>query len=88
MYAYSPLHNVRAGVEYPPTLIMTADTDDRVVPAHAMKFAATLQEVYQGPNPIITRVEMKAGHGAGKPTSKLIAETTDMYTFLLKVFEH
>lgn len=86
MFAYSPLHNVKPRVEYPATLIMTADTDDRVVPAHAMKFAATLQEVYTGPNPIITRVEMKAGHGAGKPTSKLIDETTDIYSFLLKVF--
>jgi prolyl oligopeptidase PreP (S9A serine peptidase family) len=86
MYAYSPLHNVRADVNYPPTLIMTADTDDRVVPAHAMKFAATLQEYYTGPNPIITRVEMKAGHGAGKPTSKLIEETVDIYAFLLQVF--
>ncbi|HCX78049.1 MAG TPA: S9 family peptidase, partial [Firmicutes bacterium] len=63
MYAYSPLHNVREGVDYPPTLIMTADTDDRVVPGHALKFAATLQEKYAGPKPILLRVESKAGHG-------------------------
>ena len=85
MYAYSPLHNVRAGVEYPPTLIMTADTDDRVVPAHAFKFMATLEEKYNGSNPILMRVEMKAGHGAGKPTSKIIDESADMYGFLAKI---
>lgn len=88
LYAYSPLHNVRPGIEYPPTLIMTADTDDRVVPAHAMKFAATLQEHYSGPNPIVTRIEMKAGHGAGKPTGKLIEEAVDIYSFLFQVFRH
>jgi prolyl oligopeptidase len=86
LYAYSPLHNVRAGVNYPATLIMTADTDDRVVPAHALKFAATLEESYSGPNPILTRIETKAGHGAGKPTSKLIEETADIYSFLGQVF--
>ncbi len=85
MYAYSPLHNVRAGVDYPPTLIMTADTDDRVVPAHAFKFMATLEEHYRGENPIIMRIEMKAGHGAGKPTGKIIDESADMYAFLRKV---
>lgn len=83
MYAYSPLHNVREGVEYPPTLIMTADTDDRVVPGHALKFAATLQEKYKGKNPILLRVEFKAGHGFGKPVSKLIDEAADIYTFIL-----
>ena len=88
LYAYSPLHNVRAGVNYPATLIMTADTDDRVVPAHALKFAATLEEHYQGPNPVITRIEMRAGHGAGKPTSKLIDETADIYSFLGQVLTH
>ena len=85
LYAYSPLHNVRPGVDYPATLIMTADTDDRVVPAHAMKFAATLNEHYSGGNPIITRIETKAGHGAGKPTGKLIEEATDIYSFLGQV---
>ncbi|HSL93323.1 MAG TPA: prolyl oligopeptidase family serine peptidase [Bacillota bacterium] len=85
LYAYSPLHNVRAGVDYPATLILTADTDDRVVPAHALKFAATLEEHYSGSNPIITRIETKAGHGAGKPTGKLIEETADIYSFLGQV---
>lgn len=82
MYAYSPLHNVRSDVEYPPTLITSADTDDRVVPAHAKKFAATLQEHYQGDNPILIRIETKAGHGFGKPTSKVIEERSDVYAFL------
>lgn len=86
MYAYSPLHNVRKNVDYPPTLIMTADTDDRVVPGHALKFAATLHEKYTGNNPILLRVEMKAGHGHGKPVSKLIDEAADIYAFLFKVF--
>jgi prolyl oligopeptidase len=84
LYAYSPLHNVREGVGYPPTLIMTADTDDRVIPGHALKFAATLQEKYSGKNPILLRVEFKAGHGPGKPVSKLIDEAADMYTFILQ----
>lgn len=85
LYAYSPLHNVRTDVDYPPTLIMTADTDDRVVPGHALKFAATLQENYSGPNPIYLRVESRAGHGPGKPISKLVAEAADYYTFLLQI---
>ncbi|MBE1554171.1 prolyl oligopeptidase family serine peptidase [Sporosarcina limicola] len=87
MYAYSPLHNVKAGVEYPPTLVTTADTDDRVVPLHAMKFAATLQAAQQGDNPILLRVEKNAGHGLGKPTVKIIDEQTDMYSFLFKTLE-
>jgi prolyl oligopeptidase len=85
MYKYSPLHNVKVGVEYPPTLIMTADSDDRVVPAHARKFAATLQAAQAGDHPILLRVEMKAGHGAGKPTGKVIEEQSDIYAFLLHV---
>ncbi|WP_342510230.1 prolyl oligopeptidase family serine peptidase [Sporosarcina sp. FSL K6-2383] len=84
MYKYSPLHNVKEGVEYPSTLITTADTDDRVVPLHAMKFAATLQAAQQGENPILLRVEKNAGHGLGKPTVKIIEEQTDMYSFLFK----
>ncbi|MCM3711246.1 prolyl oligopeptidase family serine peptidase [Sporosarcina luteola] len=84
MIKYSPLHNVKEGVEYPPTLITTADTDDRVVPAHAMKFAATLQAAYSGENPILLRVEKNAGHGLGKPTVKIIEEQTDVYSFLFK----
>ncbi len=86
MYAYSPLHNVKDGVSYPATLILSADTDDRVVPAHAKKFTARLQEANGGPNPILLRIEMKAGHGLGKPTAKVIEEMTDMYAFLFDRF--
>lgn len=84
MYAYSPLHNVKSGVDYPPILIMTADTDDRVWPAHSFKFAATLQEADKGNNPILLRVEKKAGHGHGKPTAKIIESAADVYAFLFK----
>ena len=87
LYAYSPLHNVKSGVHYPPTLIMTADTDDRVVPAHAKKFTATIQRAHAGDNPPLLRLEMKAGHGMGKPTSKIIEERSDMLAFLFQVFE-
>ncbi len=86
LYAYSPLHNVKSGIAYPPTLITTADTDDRVAPAHAKKFAATLQAAQIGPAPILLRVETKAGHGGGKPTSKVIEEQSDIYAFLFEVF--
>lgn len=84
LYAYSPLHNVKAGIEYPPIFVTSADTDDRVVPFHAKKFVATLQEKAAGKNPILLRVETKAGHGSGKPTSKIIEELTDIYSFLFK----
>src|SRR5690606_11083517 len=84
LYAYSPLHNVRPGTTYPPTLIATADTDDRVVPMHAKKLAATLQAADTGANPILLRIETKAGHGLGKPTSKVIAELADIFTFLAR----
>lgn len=86
LYAYSPLHNVRAGVAYPPTLILSADTDDRVVPAHAKKFAATLQWANAGPQPLLLRVETRAGHGLGKPTTKVIEEQADKFAFLLHLF--
>ncbi len=86
LYAYSPLHNVRTGVPYPPTLILSADTDDRVVPAHAKKFAATLQWAQNGPAPILLRVETKAGHGMGKPTAKVIEELVDKFAFLFAIF--
>ncbi len=86
MYAYSPLHNVKEGTLYPPVIIMTADTDDRVVPAHALKFAATLHEKAKKDNPILLRLETKAGHGMGKPTQKVIEEWADMLTFLSKTF--
>ncbi|MDP2960301.1 MAG: prolyl oligopeptidase family serine peptidase [candidate division Zixibacteria bacterium] len=85
LYAYSPLHNVKKGVVYPPILITSADTDDRVVPAHAKKFAAILQSLTAGENPILLRVETKAGHGGGKPTSKVIEESSDIYAFLFKI---
>lgn len=80
---YSPLHNVKEGVEYPATLIMTADHDDRVVPAHSFKFAAELQAKQSGTNPILIRIESNAGHGAGKPTAKVIDEQTDMWAFIM-----
>jgi prolyl oligopeptidase len=86
LYAYSPLHNVKPGFPCPPVLVTTADTDDRVAPLHAKKFVATLQANSSGDNPILLRVETKAGHGGGKPTSKRIEEATDMYTFLFKTF--
>ncbi len=80
---YSPLHNIRPGICYPPTLIMTADHDDRVVPAHSFKFGATLQAAQGCDNPILLRVESSAGHGAGKPVSKTIQEQADVWSFLL-----
>lgn len=83
LYAYSPLHHIKPGVNYPATLIMTSDHDDRVVPAHSLKFAATLQEADGGKNPILIRIETKAGHGSGKPLAKQLDEAADMYAFLL-----
>ncbi|MGM9476706.1 prolyl oligopeptidase family serine peptidase [Pedobacter sp. GSP4] len=81
---YSPLHNLKTGVNYPATLITTADHDDRVVPAHSFKFAAALQEKYRGDNPMLIRIETKAGHGAGKPTTKLIEEAADVWSFVFQ----
>jgi len=83
-YAYSPYHNLKAGTAYPATLITTADHDDRVVPAHSFKFAARLQEVQSGPAPTLIRIETRAGHGAGKPTTKQIEEAADRWAFLVK----
>ena len=82
---YSPLHNVKPGVDYPPTLITTADHDDRVVPAHSFKFAATLQAAQAGDAPVLIRIETRAGHGAGKPTSMKIDEVADEWAFLAAV---
>jgi prolyl oligopeptidase len=79
---YSPLHNLNKGTKYPATLITTADHDDRVVPAHSFKFAATLQEMHQGSAPVLIRIDEKAGHGAGKPISKTIDELTDVWSFV------
>lgn len=84
LYAYSPLHNIEPGTKYPATMVTTADTDDRVFPAHSFKYAATLQAAQAGNSPILIRIETKAGHGAGKPTSKQIEEQTDIYGFLFK----
>ena len=81
LYAYSPYHNLEPGTEYPATLITTADHDDRVVPAHSFKFAARLQEVQSGPAPVLIRIDKDAGHGAGKPTSKVIEEQADFWAF-------
>jgi prolyl oligopeptidase len=82
---YSPLHNVKAGVAYPPTLITTGDHDDRVVPAHSFKFAATLQAAQAGDAPVLIRIETRAGHGAGKPTAMKIDEVADEWAFLAAV---
>ena len=79
---YSPLHNIRQSVSYPATLIMTADHDDRVFPAHSFKYTAALQAAQAGPNPILIRVETRAGHGAGMPLSKRIEATVDQYAFM------
>lgn len=84
IYAYSPYHNIKAGTKYPATLITTADHDDRVFPAHSFKYAAALQEAQAGTAPVLIRIETKAGHGAGKPTAKIIEEQVDIYGFLVK----
>ena len=85
LLSYSPLHNLTKGEKYPATLITTADHDDRVVPAHSFKFAAALQEAHAGGNPVLIRIETKAGHGAGKPTTKVIEEITDKWSFLVDI---
>ncbi len=85
LYGYSPLHNLKPGTRYPATLITTADHDDRVVPAHSFKFAAALQAAHQGDPPVLIRIETKAGHGAGKPTAKVIEEQADKWAFLTQV---
>ena len=84
LYAYSPLHNIKPGTKYPPTLVTTADHDDRVWPGHSFKFAAALQAAQAGSAPVLIRIETKAGHGAGKPTSKIIEESADRYAFLVR----
>jgi prolyl oligopeptidase len=80
--AYSPIHNITADKDYPAVLVKTADHDDRVVPAHSFKYIATLQEHYKGENPVMIRIDTKAGHGAGKPTQKIIDEYADVYAFI------
>ena len=85
LYKYSPLHAIKSGTCYPPTLITTADHDDRVVPAHSFKFAAALQAAQGCDQPILIRIETRAGHGAGKPTAKIIEEAADKWAFLVQV---
>ncbi len=85
--AYSPLHNIKPGTAYPATMVTTADHDDRVVPSHSFKFAAALQAAQTGEAPILIRIETKAGHGAGKPTSKIIDEAADRWAFLLRALK-
>jgi prolyl oligopeptidase len=85
LFKYSPYHNIKDGTSYPATLVTTADHDDRVVPGHSFKFAARLQAAHAGPAPVLIRIETKAGHGAGKPTSKIIEEQADKWAFLVEV---
>ena len=84
LFAYSPYHNLKSGTRYPATMVTTADTDDRVVPGHSFKFAARLQACQSGDAPTLIRIETRAGHGAGKPTDKLIEEVADQWAFLVK----
>ncbi|MDB9515677.1 prolyl oligopeptidase family serine peptidase [Roseofilum reptotaenium CS-1145] len=85
LYRYSPLHNLKPGTAYPATLVTTSDRDDRVVPSHSFKFAAALQAAHRASSPVLIRIETKAGHGAGKPTSKQIQEIADKWAFLTQV---
>ena len=84
LLAYSPYHNLTEGIKYPPTLVTTGDHDDRVFPAHSYKFAAELQHAHGGDAPVLLRVDYKAGHGGGKPASKLIEEYTDELAFIVE----
>jgi len=81
------LHNLKPGVAYPPTLITTADHDDRVFPAHSFKFAAAMQVAQTGPNPVLIRIETRAGHGGGMPLSKRVELAVDQYTFLIRALQ-
>jgi prolyl oligopeptidase len=82
LYAYSPYHNIKAGVHYPPIIATTADTDDRVVPGHSFKYISAMQAADPNGAPHIIRIETRAGHGSGKPTAKIIEETADVFAFL------
>ena len=84
---YSPYHNLKPGVKYPPTLVTTADTDDRVVPGHSFKFTAMIQKCQAGDAPVLARIETRAGHGAGKPLAKQLEETADLWAFLVKTLD-
>ena len=87
LVAYSPYHHIKPGTRYPATLITTGDHDDRVVPGHSFKFAAALQAAHKGDAPVLIRIETRAGHGAGKPTSKRIEEAADRLAFLVQVLK-
>jgi prolyl oligopeptidase len=84
LYKYSPYHALKEGTAYPATMVLTADHDDRVVPAHSFKFAARLQEYHTGDNPVLIRIDTNAGHGAGKSTAMQIAEQADRWSFMLQ----
>jgi prolyl oligopeptidase len=83
LFRYSPLHNIQSGVDYPSILVTTSDHDDRVVPAHSFKFTAEMQAKSSSKNPVLIRIETKAGHGSGKPISKRIEESADIWTFIM-----
>jgi prolyl oligopeptidase len=87
LYAYSPYHNIKPGTVYPPTLVLTGDHDDRVVPGHSFKFTAALQAAQVGEAPALIRIQTKAGHGMGKPTAVLIQEWADIFAFLVHALE-
>jgi prolyl oligopeptidase len=87
LYRYSPYHNIEPNTAYPATLITTADTDDRVVPMHSFKFAAALQEAQAGDAPVLIRIETRAGHGRGTPTTKQIEQAADLWAFLAQVLD-
>jgi prolyl oligopeptidase len=82
LLAYSPYHNIKAGVHYPPVIVTTADTDDRVVPGHSFKYISALQAADPNGAPHLIRIEARAGHGSGKPTAKIIEEAADVMAFL------
>src|SRR3546814_137656 len=84
LLSYSPYHNIRSGLDYPAIMVVTADTDDRVVPGHSFKYAAALQHAQIGGKPHLIRIETRAGHGSGKPTDKIIEEFSDMYAFIAR----
>src|SRR3546814_6207113 len=84
LLSYSPYHNIRCGLDYPAIMVVTADTDDRVVPGHSFKYAAALQHAQIGGKPHLIRIETRAGHGSGKPTDKIIEEFSDMYAFIAR----
>ena len=84
LFAYSPYHNIKPGVRYPPLIATTADTDDRVVPGHSFKYIAAMQAADPAGAPHLIRIETRAGHGSGKPTTKIIEESSDVYAFLAK----